>query len=157
MTTIDESIHIDAPPEAVWAFISDLERTAEWVVFTDEMLHIDSGPVGAGTMYRERGGPGPITDESEWEITQWDPPHRQVHEGDLGPMQPVLTMAVEPSNGGTRFRQRIEIRAFPGIRPLGWFLETILLRWIFRSGLRSTQQHAKRIIEAEHEGTSNRK
>lgn len=77
-----------------------------------------------------------------------------MHEDDLVPLQPVLTMAVESRNGGARFRQRIEIRAFPGFRPLGLFLETILRRWIFRSGLRSTQQHAKRIIEAEQKAGS---
>lgn len=151
MTSVEQTIHIDAPPETVWDFISNLERTPEWVVFTDAMTHIDEGPVEAGILYRETGGPGPMDDESEWHITEWDPPRRQVHEGDLGPLKPVLTMEVAPANGGSRFRQRVELRAFPGFRPLGWLLEKLIIQWVFRSGLRATQMNAKRIIESEHE------
>lgn len=149
MTVVETSREIEAPPEAVWAFISDLERVPEWVVFTDEMLETSSEEPGVGTEYRELGGPGPIEDESTWRITAFDPPHRQVHEGDLGAMEVRLTMEVEPTARGSRLTHRVDLSVLPRVRPVGWLLEHLVVKHVMRRGLEDSQAQAEAIVEAE--------
>lgn len=149
MATVETSLEIEAPPEAVWTFISDLERTAEWVTFTDEMLEISEGETDVGTTYREYGGVGPKKGESTWRVTAFDPPRKQVHEGDLGVMQPHLTMRVEPRGQASLLTHRVRFRFLPKIRPIGWILERLFVERAMRKGLQASQRKAKEIIEAE--------
>jgi uncharacterized protein YndB with AHSA1/START domain len=149
--TVDATAKIAAPPETVWAFVSDPARYPEWSVVTDEMTHIEDGQVGEGTVYREFGGLGPMTDESEWIITSFDPLHRQVHEGDDGTVQTVLTSEIAPLEGGesTRLYQRIDL-VFPrGFRMLARVLGWLFLRRMAAAALEETVENAKRIVESE--------
>lgn len=153
--TVDATVRIAAPLETVWAFVSDPERYPEWSVVTEEMTHIDDGQVGEGTVYREFGGLGPMTDESEWVITSFDEPHRQVHEGDDGTVQTVLTIEIDPLDGGeaTRLYQRIELGFPKGFRLLGRILGWLFLRRMAAAALEETVENAKRIVESERTTT----
>jgi carbon monoxide dehydrogenase subunit G len=139
MPTVSHSVTVDAAPETVWAFVSDVERLPEWVAFTDEVRHHDEGAVREGFEYVEYGGIGPLRSESEWEVVACDPPNRQVHVGDLGAMQATLTIDVEPTDGdgdrdrdggggGSRWTQTVEFETLPRFRPLGRLLEGLFLR-----------------------------
>ena len=149
MAHFELSTEINAPPQAVWDFISDLRRVPEWVTATDEMLYVSEGEVGVGTVYRERGGVGPFKSVSEWRITEFDPPHRQVHVGDLGVMKMAFALELEPTGRGTLMRQTGDFRMMPFFRPLGLLLEALFVRRQMESGGRSTLANAKRILEAE--------
>lgn len=149
MASVTESTDIDVPREALWAFVNDFDRMTDWVTFADELTYLSDGDVGVGTVYREYGGVGPMASESEWEITVFEPPARQVHVGDLGIMQPELTMRFEERDGGTRFTQQLSFRALPAFRPLGWLLEQLFIKRTMRSGLRGTQRNLKRLAETE--------
>jgi uncharacterized protein YndB with AHSA1/START domain len=149
MPTVETSIEIQAPPGTLWDFISDLDRIPEWVTFTDEMLEVPEGEAREGSVYREYGGVGPKKGESTWTITRFDPPSVQVHEGDLGVMEPTLTMRVEPAGDGARLTHTVAFRFLPGFRPLGWLLEKLFVVRAFRSGLEKTQRNAKAIVEDE--------
>lgn len=143
---------IGAAPETVWTFVSDPERYPEWSVVTDRMTHVDAGPPGEGTMYREIGGLGPMEAESEWLVTTFDPPRRQVHEGDDGTVRTVLTIELEPVGGGdsTRLHQTVGL-VFPrGFRLLARLLGWLFLRRMAARALEETVQNAKRIVEADH-------
>ena len=144
--TVGRHTDIAAPPEAVWAAVNDFDRMTEWVSFADELTYLSDGPVGEGTVYRETGGGGPMGGESEWEITVFERPDRQVHVGDLGVMELELTMTFEETNSGTRFGQTIEALAFPRVRPLGWLLERLVVSRVMRSGLRETQANLMRFV-----------
>lgn len=152
MARITESIDIDVPRDALWAFVNDFDRMTDWVTFADELRYRSDGAVGEGTVYREYGGVGPMASESEWEITVFEPPARQVHVGDLGIMTPELTMTFEERDGGTRFTQELTFRALPAVRPLGWLLEQVFIERTMRSGLRDTQQNLKELAETELSG-----
>ena len=149
MAHVEASVEVEAAPETVWEFISDLKRVPEWDSFCDETLEVSAGAVGAGTVYRERGGVGPIKSVSEWRITEFEPPRRQVHEGDLGVMKPVLATALEPSERGTRMRQTVDFKMIPRVRPLELLLEALFVRRLMASGVLGTLANAKRMIEAE--------
>ncbi|MFC7225886.1 SRPBCC family protein [Salinirubellus salinus] len=131
MPTVSHSVTVDAAPETVWAFVSDVERLPEWVAFTDEVRHHDEGTVREGFEYAEYGGVGPLRGESEWEVVACESPTRQVHAGDLGAMQATLTIDIEPTDGegdGSRWTQTVEFETFSRFRPLGRLLEVLYLR-----------------------------
>jgi uncharacterized protein YndB with AHSA1/START domain len=149
--TVDSTTTIEAPLETVWAFVSDPNRYPEWSVVTERMTHVDDGPADVGMIYREFGGLGPMTDESEWIITTFDPPRKQVHRGDDGTVQTLLTFEIEPMDGGesTRLHQTIEL-VFPrGFRLLARLLGWLFLRRMAASALEETVLNAKRIVEKE--------
>ena len=138
---------IEVPRGELWAIVNNFDRMTDWVTFADELTYLSEGEVGEGTIYREYGGVGPINDESEWEITVFEPPNRQVHVGDLGIAQPELTMNFEEIDCGTRFIQSMEFKAFPKFRPLGWLLETLFIKRAIHSGLEQTQANLKQLAE----------
>ena len=149
MAHFELSTEINAPPQAVWDFISDLRRVPEWMTTTDEMLYISEGEIGVGTVYREKGGVGPLKSVSEWRITEFEPPRRQVHVGDLGVMKMNFALEIEPTERGTLIRQKGDLCMMPSFRPLGLLLEALFVRRQIESALRSSYANAKRILEAE--------
>lgn len=149
MPSIRVQTDIEVPREQLWDFVNDFDRMTDWVTFADEVTYLSEGEIGEGTIYREYGGIGPMSGESEWEITEFEPPARQVHVGDLGIMEPELTMSFEDLDGSTRFTQSMLFQALPNLRPLGWLLETVFIKRALRSGLRDTQDNLKRLVESE--------
>ncbi len=149
MTQIILTEQIAAPPAAVWAFISDLQRYPEWIVGTKEMLSMSPMEVGVGTVYRERTQLGPSTSETTWRITTFRAPSVQVHESGSAMLHAVLTLTVEAEDSGTRLTHRTEARLLPSVPPLGWLLERIMERRV-TDDLRQSLQQAKRIIEQEY-------
>jgi ligand-binding SRPBCC domain-containing protein len=151
MATVVGTVTVDAPPEVVWDVVSDVERYAELSsAFTDEVRYVSDRPVGEGTVYREYGGIGPMKDESEWVITTFTPPTRQVHEGDVGVMTPLLTIELDPVGEGTQIRQTVEYVVLPEMRPAGWLLERLFVNRTMANGVKATLNNAKRMAEAEH-------
>jgi hypothetical protein len=123
MRHLRASIHIKAPPQAVWDLYADVHRSVEWVPFVEEILHV-SGPAGLGQVYRERTRLAGISDVAEWTVIEWDPPRRQVQRSVGKGMDSRLVIAVEPSGEGALARQEVilDSRA-PG--PLGWLHERV--------------------------------
>ena len=78
---IAASATISAPQEKVWELLSDTSRYAEWVESTLEVVRTD-GVARLGATYDERTRiAGPWKTSTHWRVTEFDPPHRQVHEG----------------------------------------------------------------------------
>ncbi|MFQ5968730.1 MAG: SRPBCC family protein [Acidimicrobiia bacterium] len=147
MKRVEVSTVIGAGPERLWEFFSDTSRWSDWAAFTDEVL--DHEPLGEGAVYRNRSHIGPIRQVSEWRITEWDPPRLQVHEGKAPPVNPVLTVTLEPVAEGTRLTQ-VAVFSMPRwLGPLGALLEKVPERMI-RKGLEETQANLKRIMETEN-------
>lgn len=140
---------IAASPEAVWAFISDLQRIPEWVIGTKKMLSVSSEQAEAGTEYQELTQIGPSTSKTIWHITTFRAPHVQVHESRSALLDMVLTMTVEAAGDNTRLVHRIEGQMLPRVRPLGWLLELLMRRQVVNDMRRALQQ-AKQIIEREY-------
>jgi carbon monoxide dehydrogenase subunit G len=148
MPTVSHAVTVDATPETVWAFVSDMERIPSWVSFTDEMRRYDEGPVREGFAYVEYGGVGPMRGESEWEVVECDPPHGQVHVGDLGVTEPRLTIDIETAGDGlTRWTQTVEFEALPQFRPLGRLLEVLVLRRLLDRDLQRTIETGRVQVE----------
>jgi uncharacterized protein YndB with AHSA1/START domain len=99
MPVAQSQIVIAAPPEKVWAFISDLERGPEWSVATLECELISPGPIGLGTTYRSVSKFAASRIRTEHEIVEWDPPHRMVSRVTKGG-ETLFTQVCEPAGEG---------------------------------------------------------
>lgn len=147
MGRIQSTVLIEASPEEVWEVMNDPDRWSEWVAFNERVTYISDGPFGEGTVYREKGGPGPLNAESEWRVTEFDPPRRQVHRGNLGIMQPVLTFELDPLDGYTRVHQTVDFELLPHVNPLGRLLERLFVRRMMQRALNATIRNLKRVVE----------
>ena len=139
--------HIDAPPEAVWALISDIRRGPEWVTVMEEVVHVSDEQTTQGTVYREISKIGPSRSETEWRITRFDPPRVQIHECKEPTLQATLTMQVEPDGTGSRFIHQTDFEMLPVFRPLGWLAESLVGKRLMQREMTQTVANAKRLLE----------
>ena len=138
-TTIVARTTIDAPPDVVWALASDTARYAEWVENTLTVLRTD-GTAGPGVTMEERTRvAGPWTAVTRWRVTEWDPPHRQVHEGEGLALASDMAVIIEvaPAGAGTLFTLTLRYAARFGA--LGAAIDRVIRGSIARSQARSVQ------------------
>lgn len=73
------SIEVQAPPEQVFALVSDIGRYREWSPQAFEATRLDDGPIGAGLRYWTAGQrgtrQGPMR-TTEVVVTDFEPPPR---------------------------------------------------------------------------------
>lgn len=100
--TIEESIEIAKPVEAVYAIVRDFERAPDW---QDSLESVD---VQAGKEVRNFGG---RRQESTFVIQEDDPPRRLEITSEGGPSSVRATFELQPSGDGTRvdFTLHIEL------------------------------------------------
>jgi carbon monoxide dehydrogenase subunit G len=154
MPQIETIEDIQAPPQAVWDFISDLERVPEWVAVTKQMLHVSTPVVGEGTMYRELTQVGSRLVETTWHVTTFRAPHIQVHKHASATMDMVLTLTVTPKEDGTQLVHHTNYRLLPAVRPLGWLMERMFFHRSNVRTMRICTQAVKRIVEHECHSTA---
>ena len=148
MLRIELSTEINASSQAVWDLTIDFRLIPELAPATaEEVSYVSEGEVGAGTVFKEKDKMGPVKVETEWRVTEFDPPHRHVHVGGTGPLKIVVTTEIEPTKQGAILRHTIDLRTVLLFRPLGLLLEALFLRRQLESTLQSTQTNAKRILE----------
>ncbi|WP_022927818.1 SRPBCC family protein [Patulibacter americanus] len=106
--TIEREIDIEAPPERVWALVTQAEHLGRW--FGDAGASVDLRPGGAlAFRWTEHG-------ETDGRVEAVEPPHRFTFrwrapgefgygEGPLGPENSTLVeFALTPHGAGTRLR-----------------------------------------------------
>ena len=149
MPTAQATIHIDAPPEAVFDFVADAPRIPEYVRFVHDVFEVSDQPPRLGTVIREHAKPGPMRVTTTWRIGEFERPRRQVWVGRQDDMEMTLTKLTEPEAGGTRYTQDMEYRYPPQIRPLGWLLERLVVARRMNEEFVTITRGIKRIVEAE--------
>lgn len=70
MTTFEQSIRIEAPPERVWAVLVDVERWPEWTASVKKLERIDAGPLALGS--RARLWLKGSLSATSWTVTHFD-------------------------------------------------------------------------------------
>ncbi|MGI8828777.1 MAG: SRPBCC family protein [Candidatus Limnocylindria bacterium] len=145
MGRVEMATPIRATPEQIFEFVSDVHRYPEWDAFADEILAASDSALRKGSTYRERSG----RDESDWKVTEFDPPRRQKHVGDVPFLGEVtVEMDLVPRGDVTEFRHAVGYHVMPGfLRPVGWLIERVYVNRYARSRMRQTHAAAKRIIE----------
>lgn len=115
MFSNEESIHINASPETVYGYVTDISRHPEWCSNPMEMT-VDGGPVQPGTTFTSVVNAfGKETGHGK--VLEMDAPRRFVYEMDTSTSGVWRwTMTITPENGGTRLAHRGE-----GVKVPGWF------------------------------------
>lgn len=127
MLEFDVRAETRAPPEEVWALLTDADRWPEWVPF-DEVVHESGQQVGALRRVRS----GRVTTRER--VVAWEPPRRYAYEIVSGlPIRDYTAeILMSPGAGrGTRIRWRGSFRAIvPGT---GRVLRLLLGRAVSRA------------------------
>ena len=99
MTSFTVSTDIAAPPDRVWAVMSDVERWNEWTPSVTSVKRLDDGPfaVGSRILIRQPKFPPAL-----WKVTAIDP-GRSFTWTSVGPgLRVVATHGVEKTASGSR-------------------------------------------------------
>lgn len=103
MAEIVRSVEIDAPPEAVWAAVTDWDHHGRWMLFTT-VRRVSGNGEGTGSRISAATGFGPATVTDPMTITVWRPPYRCENHHDGWLIRGVGAFDVEPlADGRSRF------------------------------------------------------
>ncbi len=95
-------IHVNAPPERVFAVLADPESYGDWVVGSDTIRDADANWPAVGSRFYHRVGVGPFKVEDHTEVVEVDPPRKLVIHARARPVGTALvTMHLEPRDGAT--------------------------------------------------------
>ena len=138
---------IDAPPEAVWAAVTDWPRQSEWMLGT-VVRSTDLDGVGVGGGLEAFTGVGRLGFLDTMVITEWDPPRRCVvlHTGKVVKGLGIFEVVALPG-GRSRFVWAEELDLPLGVLgKAGW----PIVRPGFAWGVGRSLQKLARDVEAEH-------
>lgn len=147
MTLLKNTIHIDAPPERVWAALARLDALHEIDpgVERSELCSNDSQGIGASRHCDLRAG-GWFRDR----VTVWQP-HREIefelHECSLPVRRLRHHYTLTPDEGGTRVDQEQEYELKYG--PLGAILDVLVVRRKWDSGIKRFFVGLKKYVERD--------
>jgi uncharacterized protein YndB with AHSA1/START domain len=141
-TSIVASVIIAAPPGRIWEIACDTGRYPEWVENTLQVLRTD-GPARSGaTMEELTRIAGPWKSVTRWRVTEFDPPRRQVHEGQGVSTATGMAVIIELSPAGQDTRFTLTLRYTPRFGPIGALINRAVRGSITRSQQRSAQAFA---------------
>lgn len=149
MPSHSASVTIAAPNQTVWDLIADPTRHTEFGTFVSEVAIVTAGPPRRGTIYRETSGPRFMKSISEWTINEFEPPSRLVHEGRESAMHSRFMWTLDAlTPASVRLSQTGDFVMFPGLRPLGWVIETLGGKRMLARETQRMLADIKRIAEA---------
>src|SRR3954452_11506275 len=100
MVASTRSVHIDRPPETVFAVLSDPANERKW---RPQVRGFEGqGPPAAGTVIHQTvAGPGGMPLKADVRLTASDPPRRYAFQVVTGPARMAGEYRLEPVDGGT--------------------------------------------------------
>ena len=102
MKPITVTREIDAPPERVWAVITDLEGSSEVIAAIDKVEVLTPGPFAVGTTWRETRTMFGRSATEEMTVSDVNPGHGYTVVADSSGVHYTSSFIVEPSSGGSR-------------------------------------------------------
>ena len=138
-TFIIASAIIPASPERVWEIACDTSRYPEWVENTLRMIRTD-GPTRVGaTMEELTRIAGPWKSVTRWRVTEFDPPRRQVQQGEGVSTAKGMAVIIELSAVGQDTNFTLTVRYTPRFGPVGALIDRAVRGSITRSQQRSAR------------------
>ena len=136
-------IHIDAPPERVFAVLADWRSYGDWVVGSRHMRGADPGFPAAGTRFHHTVGWGPLNLNDHTTVLEVDQPRRLVLKAKARPLgTAVVALEMKPEAGGTR----VSMREDPGDAATA-FVFNPLTHLLVRGRNTESLQRLKRLVE----------
>ncbi len=105
-------VWINASPEKVFAYVSDLTRHPEWSGGKLRIEPLTPGPVGVGSQYKSFGEvAGQLNRPNELRVTHYEPPTRFAFAAqDPGFGEVVNDFRFIPQDGGTLMERTLSIK-----------------------------------------------
>jgi NAD(P)-dependent dehydrogenase (short-subunit alcohol dehydrogenase family)/uncharacterized protein YndB with AHSA1/START domain len=98
-------VHIHAPPEEVFAVLSNPECYPGWVVGADAIRDYDEEFPAVGSRFHHKVGPGPVSIRDYSEVLEVDAPRRLVLKAKARPLgTATIELDLRESAGGTEVR-----------------------------------------------------
>lgn len=117
MTRVETSVHVAAPPDRVWAVVSDPRNLPHWDRHIVRVEGVPEGGLREGATYATVLRFMAVRAKVRAEVLAWEPPHRAVVRVS-GPMvEATVTTTVEPAGDASILRHEVEYRFRGG--PLG--------------------------------------
>jgi uncharacterized membrane protein len=146
VSTMRESIVIEAPPERVWAVVQeDVEHAPRWSANLARVEKLDDGPPGKGTRYRYfLDLPGGLKETLEVEQTAYVKPKRCAGKFVRGPLKGTWSYAyTAQKNGSTRVVYEMDYELGGLLRFAGG-----LLKGQYAEGIRKNMESLKKYVES---------
>ncbi len=109
MSPISSSIEIARTPDAVFTYVADVRRRAEWQGAVEEIRVQTPDVVGVGLEVLETrrvpGGPRTF----RWRVTEYEPSRSWGFRGVDNPVNAIARMTFAPLDGGARTKASFEI------------------------------------------------
>ena len=136
---VAHAIHIDAPPEVVWATTIEVDRWPEWTPTVTSVTRLDSGPLERGSRARIEQ---PLQPAAEWVVTELVPGRMFSWETRRRGLHMIATHELLPEGGGTRNVLRVDVEGILAL--VCW----PLLRLAIRRALGEENRGLKRRCES---------
>ena len=105
------SVDIAAPPEVVWAVMSDVEHWHEWTQSVRSIRLVGGEPIRVGTRARIKQ---PRFPPAIWKVTALEPGHSFTWESGAPGVRVYANHSVEPVAGGARVALVLYYQGFAG-------------------------------------------
>jgi Polyketide cyclase / dehydrase and lipid transport len=142
MTSFENVVVIERPPEEVFAFLADLENLPSWDPAVEVTWKTSPSSVGVGTTYRQVRS-APRRGEEVLEVIAFDPPRRLIIEGPIGPLRARIGYTLEEAAEATRLTNWVELEP-PSIISLAMVPLAVSK---IKTGVASNLELLKRILE----------
>ena len=157
MPQLQREIVIDAPPDAVFAFLAQPERMPEWTPGVRSVQLTSAGPIGVGSTTETIVEIMGVKQTLVGRCTVFEPPHRLVVENatargfsvggvSVGKVQSTSTSELAPEAAGTRLHARLEYTVSAGF--LTGLAEGLMAPRM-QADFEQSLQTLKRLLEAE--------
>ncbi len=137
---VERTVRINAPPDAIWAVMMDVERWPEWTESIRSVQQLDSGPFAlrSEARLRVRGGPASV-----WRVTELTEGQSFTWESDVGGVHSRASHVIDPEDDGSRVTLTVTISGLPAT------LLAPFLAWAGRRNLRMEAEGLKRRCERQ--------
>lgn len=96
---VSRTIHIDAPPNAVWPIMTDVERWPAWTESMKSIERLEDGPFALGSTAKLRIRRAPTA--GVWRVTEFTEGRSFAWENDSAGVHGVAAHLIEPDEGGS--------------------------------------------------------
>lgn len=148
---LDLELSIDAPPEKVFAAITDLHAGGRWMPGCTKLEVLTSGPYTKGTRWRETRRMFGREATEEFEVTNLDAPrvielHCDGRKGTSGNVDYFFRYDLQPLGPSTH------LRLTSRIEPAGWFGKIMapLMKGVFKEALKKDHLALKAHVEGKY-------
>ena len=114
---IAESVHVDAPPEVVWAAVSDVTRMGEWSPECRKVVLLGGGPVKVGSRMVGINRRGVVVWPTLSTVIRLEPGRALAWE--TRESAATWTYELEPKDAGTRLTARRELDGYSLLTRVG--------------------------------------